>query len=413
MIETSFQHLARKTLKKKLVQRVIDLALIPIAILLLFTRYILKIKFFRVPGGRFGHLAMNQELFLRRQQLGLIPEKGIKYIGLVPASVCNQQLVTMLKRKLTIIQFPQPRFLRTITKIMAEKSILSKWDLFVTFPYDVGYFPTFHEAKPSLSFTEEEEQEGRELLQKMNITSWFVSLHVRDSVYVSQILKRGDSRYTYRNSSIENFILAADYLTKQGAHVVRMGAKVQEKMPEQHNQKIIDYSTLYRTELGDVYLPAKCRFFLGTGSGVASIAEMFNVPTILTNMIPLSPLIPSGQVAHFPPGKNDLFIPKKIWSVEKKRHLTFKEEIAFDHNCSFDTEDYEKKGLVPIENTPEEILAVAQEMNQRLNDTWRSTGEDEELQRKFKALFKQGSNDYQFSARLGARFLRENKHLLE
>ena len=413
MVDTSFQKFARKALKKDLMKWSINIALIPPTIPLLIARYLFRIKFFRVHGSRFGHLAMNNEIFLRRKQLGLLKEKKVNYIGIAPTSVCNQRLVNMLKRKLTIIQIPQPRFLRTITKIMAEKSILSKWDLFVTFPYDVGYFPTFHEAKPSLSFTEEEEQEGRELLQKMNITSWFVSLHVRDSIYVSQILKRGDSRYTYRNSSIENFILASDYLTKQGAHVVRMGAKVQEKMPEQHNQKIIDYSTLYRTELGDIYLPAKCKFFLGTGSGVASIAEMFNVPTILTNVIPLSPLIPSGQIAHFPPGKHDLFIPKKIWSVKKKRHLTFKEEIAFDHNCSFDTEDYEKEGLVPIENTSEEILAVAQEMNQRLTDTWRSTGEDEELQRKFKALFKQGSKDYQFSARLGAHFLRENKHLLE
>lgn len=411
--ESNFQKFARTALKKRLLNWFIDITLIPIAIPLLITRYLFRVKFFRVHGSRFGHLAMNNETFLRKKQLGIINEKNIKYIGIAPSKVCNQQLLDMYKRYLKIIQIPQPRFIRTFTKIMAEKSILSRWDLFVVLDYDLGYFLRFNEVEPTLSFNSLEEASGRELLKTMDVKGWFICFHARDEAYVSPLLERGDSRYTYRNSDIKNYFKAVDYVTEQGGYAIRMGAKVKEKLPELNNLRIIDYSTSYRTELGDIYLPAKCKFFLGAGSGVASIAEIFNIPEVRINFVPLSPLIPNFKLQHFPPGKNSLFIPKKIWSIEKKRFLTFKEELEFDAKFSFDTEDYEKAGLVPIENTPEEILDVTVEMNQRLDGTWKTTEKDEELQRCFRALFTYQGQPYEFSARIGAKFLRGNKHLLE
>ena len=422
MSETNFQKLSRKALKKKLVNLAIDFSLLPLAIPLLIVRYIFNIKFFRVHGSRFGHLAMNNETFLRKRQLGLITEKGekrVKYIGIAPTIVCNQPLLDMYKRYLTIIQIPQPRFFRTITKIMAEKSILSRWDLYVVLAYDLAYFPQFNEAKPALSFTSQEEASGKELLKRMGLKSkdWFICFHARDGAYVSPLLKRGDSRYSYRNSSIENFAKAANYITQQGGYALRMGAKVDTKLPEWNNSKIIDYATQqahHRTELGDIYLPAKCKFFVGSGSGVASIAEIFNVPEVRINFIPLYPLIPNFKLHHFPPGKKDLFIPKKIWSNEKKRFLTFKEEIDFDLNIfSFEGEDYRKAGLVPVENTPEEIVDLAREMNRRLDGTWKTTEEDEKLQHSFKALFQYQGKPYKSSARIGTKFLRENQYLLD
>lgn len=416
MSKLNFQPFVKKALKKKSINLLIDLTLIPLALPLLIARYLFKIKFFRVHGSRFGHLAMNNETFLRKRQLGIINEKNLRYVGIAPSKVCNQSLLDMYKRHLKIIQIPQPRFLRTITKIMAEKSILSRWDLFVVLDYDLAYFPQFNQAKPLLTFTAAEELSGKQLLKSMNITNtdWFICFHIRDSAYVSSLLKRGDSRYTYRNSTIEKVFSALKYVTGEGGYAIRMGAIVEKALPELNNPKIIDYATCHRTELGDIYLPAKCKFFIGTGSGVASIAEIFNVPEVRINFLPLYPLIPNFKLHHFPPGKNSLFIPKKIWSKVKNRYLTFKEEMEFDvSGFSFDTEDYEKAGLVRMENTPEEILNVIIEMNQRLDGTWKVNKEDEELQERFRALFRYNNKPYHFSARMGAKFLRENKYLLD
>jgi len=71
-----------------------------------------------------------------------------------------------------------------------------------------------------------------------------------------------------------------------------------------------------------------------------------------------------------------------------------------------------KLNLELIENTPEEILAATIEMDERLNGTWKSTQKDEELQKRFWALFgpdKLKSPDL----RIGAEYLRQNKNLLE
>ena len=65
-----------------------------------------------------------------------------------------------------------------------------------------------------------------------------------------------------------------------------------------------------------------------------------------------------------------------------------------------------------IENTPDEIQAVTIEMDERLNGTWRTTEEDEELQQRFWALFgpdKLKSPDL----RIGAQYLRDNQELLK
>ncbi|MEK6969710.1 MAG: TIGR04372 family glycosyltransferase [Nanoarchaeota archaeon] len=413
--ETKFNKFVRKNITNSLVLRIIDLGLIPIAIPLLITRYVFKIKFFRVSGGRIGPLALNNEVFLRKLQLGIEKENKTRYIGIAHTSVCNNQLIKMLKRKMTIIQIPQPRFVRAITKIMASKSILSKWGLFITTPFELRSFPQFNETNPSLSFTDAEEEKGKELLKEMGVNNnWFICFHARDPVYVGQHLKRGDSRFTYRNCSIENYTKAAEYITKQGGYALRMGAKVETKLSELDNRKIIDYATKHRTEFGDIYLSARCKFFLGVHTGLESVSQIFNTPGAMANHTPLTPLTPFCDVQYFPPGKKDLFIPKKIWSIKKKRFLTFKEIIEFEMNkFSYEAEDYKKEGLVPVENTSKEILDLAMEMNERLDGTWKTTKEDEELQHKFKSLFKQGPKEYPFSVRIGAKFLRENKHLLD
>ena len=68
-------------------------------------------------------------------------------------------------------------------------------------------------------------------------------------------------------------------------------------------------------------------------------------------------------------------------------------------------------GLELLENTPEEIKAVTIEMDDRLNASWQTTEEDEELQQRFWALFgpdKLKSPDL----RIGADFLRHYKELI-
>ena len=69
-------------------------------------------------------------------------------------------------------------------------------------------------------------------------------------------------------------------------------------------------------------------------------------------------------------------------------------------------------GLEVVENTGQEILDLAQEMNERLDGTFNCLEEDEELQKIFHSLIPPNHPCYGTTVRIGAKFLRENKELL-
>jgi putative glycosyltransferase (TIGR04372 family) len=351
-----------------------------------------------------GQQAANTGLFLRRLQLEKGREnKKILYVG-ISGKPDNQQLFKMFKRKFFIIQSD------FISRICGNGAFIIRWlGFYKELPFNDNEIE-FNNTEPDLQFTSEEEEEGRMLLSKMGINdkSWFVCFHCRDSAFSYSYV--GD----FRNSDIKNYLDAAKYITSCGGFAVRMGHTVAERLPDLNNSRIIDYATKFRTDFGDIYLPAKCKFFLGSTAGLFVVSVLFNVPIAGANFIPFHPLFRTG----------DIFIPKKIWSIEEKRFLTFREYIEFAGevrggniregvcmNIYTDNKLAEGKYLV-IENTAEEILDLAMEMNERLDGTFRITEEDEELQKRFHSLLHPDDYFYGTPSRIGAKFLRQNKELL-
>jgi hypothetical protein len=79
----------------------------------------------------------------------------------------------------------------------------------------------------------------------------------------------------------------------------------------------------------------------------------------------------------------------------------------------FHSEPYTQAGIKLIANTPEEILGLAREMNERLDGAFEYTEEDEELQNRYHSLFQPHHRCYGTPARIGTEFLRQNRELLE
>ena len=106
---------------------------------------------------------------------------------------------------------------------------------------------------------------------------------------------------------------------------------------------------------------------------------------------------------------------EKIMSLrtKKKRFLTFSEMLSSPLKIALDNSTYERLGIEPVDNTEEEITDLAVELQERLSGRWKSTSEDELLQKKFWTLY-QSDNQYHgvFRARIGADFLRKNQDLL-
>ena len=361
-----------------------------------------RVRIVRVQADRIGHLAYNTDIFLRQFAAKKQLKKRVLLLG-VAGEVANEQLLNMYRRMFPIIQ---NKTAHTILGWLPIKESEVFQDLELLHDTNYPYYK-WDNAKRNLYFTPGEEVKGKELLSQMGIgdNSWFACFHSRDSAYLSGAYPEGDWNYhDFRDSDIKTYMEAARHIALSGGFAVRMGYLVSEKLPELHEPRIIDYPSQYRSDFGDIYLPAKCKFFLGDTAGIFMVATIFGVPVACANFSFLTLLTAYRE--------GDLFIPKKIWSIELKRFLTFGEILENGIGGYLDSKDYLESGLEVVENTPQEILELCREMNERLDGTYEQSKEDEELQTRFHSLFKPHHHCYGTPARIGADFLRENRQLL-
>jgi putative glycosyltransferase (TIGR04372 family) len=144
--------------------------------------------------------------------------------------------------------------------------------------------------------------------------------------------------------------------------------------------------------------------FICSTDGIAGIPLVFRTPIVFVNFMPV------GYMWTW--SKDCLFIPKKLWLRQEKRFLTFRETFETGVAWFVGTNQYDEFDIETIENTAEEISDLVIEMDERLNGTWQTTDEDEQLQRSFWSLFKPVEYQNYFLSRIGADFLRQNKKLL-
>jgi putative glycosyltransferase (TIGR04372 family) len=263
-------------------------------------------------------------------------------------------------------------------------------------------------SKIHLKFTSDEEKSAQRELINMGVPaeSTFIGFIARDSSYLKNNLPTTNwSYHDYRDSNIENYLFAADELTKREHAVIRMGAFVENEL-KTNNSKIIDYASKgYRTDLLDIYIAAKCHFFVSGNCGLDSVPIIFRRPVVFVNYVPIE--LVRGWY------KNSLTIFKKHWLKNEKRLMTFREIIELGAGKFYYDELFVQQGIELIENTPEEICDVVTEMDERLNGTWETTEQDEELQRRLWSLFKPNEHNRVFRCRAGTKYLQQNKDLLD
>ena len=148
-------------------------------------------------------------------------------------------------------------------------------------------------------------------------------------------------------------------------------------------------------------------FITGGGSGIGSIAHLFDVPVAWSNSIPL-----------YSPGlkKSDLVILKLIWDTYAKRYLTFTEmtELGlFYPDIRGDTSlFFSDKSLRLDENSPDDILDLCIEMFQKISGESRSNDEIE-LQIEFDRRFMKGFANGQKLGCMSGKFLKKYAYLLD
>ena len=213
---------------------------IPTVMLIRFIKPWLLVRIGSLNSTRIGHFAANTELYLCEQDAGLnVPKQRYVNLFYLIKPICNHQLATMWKRVMLIwpvwILAPIDWVNRAIPGGRDHQTGDSYQGVF-----DVHNL--LDRFSSHLQFTDEENVRGETDLLEMGIPTGtpFVCLIVRDSAYLDSYQPTNWNYHNYRDSDINNYMLAAEELVQRGYYVIRMGVKVHQTIKPIH-PNIIDY----------------------------------------------------------------------------------------------------------------------------------------------------------------------------
>jgi len=209
-------------------------------------------------------------------------------------------------------------------------------------------------AKLTLPSTTEEEAEARVWMTKLgwNEGDPFVCLLVRDSRYLKEYRPEYDWNYhDYRNSDVQTYIKAINFLTSKGVFVFRMGKFMEQEVNYSHS-KFIDYAFRPdRTDFLDVWLFANCSFCITSGTGLDTISAVFRRPILFLNLTPLQTLWSWS---------NTVCCPKILTWKSSGSFLTMKEHL--DNSHSYNSQ-YIDAGIEIVDLTEQQILDAVVEFS--------------------------------------------------
>ena len=364
--------------------------------------YLARIRFLRlVAPNRIGHLTGDVATYVKMRLMGMRVPRRVVFIS-PPGVAANECLLDYWQRYICVVRSKLWAKLlgpfRRFPYLVHDTGILA---LDETAPY-IAVERQWGERPALLELTAEHRRRGEAWLASVGVPAGarFICFHSREAGY-----SPGDENlHSFRNSSIENYLPAAAALVERGFWCLRMGDPTMR--PIAAGPRIIDYARHPgRSDWLDVFLCASCRFFIGSASGLVNLANLFGRPGATANQAPLSTVLAFGVA--------DLAIPRLLWSEAERRHLRFAEILASPAGNFRFTELYREHGLVPQENSAEDIRDLALEMLERIEGRVLYTAEDEARQRRFAGLLRPGHFSYGGVNRVGRDFLRKYAHLLE
>lgn len=351
-----------------------------------------------IRHDRIGHLSSNSEIYLRARAVG-VEGPGSTDVLLSDRPI-NRQLLTMIKRRAIVLEFPgADRFFR-----IALEPLLKGTRFRANLERHTNAFEAMTWPR-QLAFTTLEDEEGRRALQAMGIPpdAKIVLIHSRDATYLAGSQAGRDWAYhDYRDCKIGNYLHSAVELANKGYWVLRMGHSVSRPLDIKH-PRILDYATGHRSDYMDAWLCGNCSFFLGNTAGLAVVPLSFDRPVAMANLVPI------GRLVWHP---HDLFIPKLLRDKATGRLWSFAEVHSRGAAEWLRGEQYDAAGVEVIENTAQEIADLGAEMESRISGTWKADADDAELQRRWWSLYPKDHSAKLCPARVGAKFLRAHRALL-
>ena len=178
-----------------------------------------------------------------------------------------------------------------------------------------------------------------------------VTLHVREAGYNDNIAEA----MSLRDARIADYRDAIAALVGTGIQVVRLGDRSMTRAESQDG--LIDYPfTDAKSDWMDIYLAARCRFHIGTSSGMSFVPLMFGRPVLFTNWITLAHIVCSPSVVT---------VPKLL--LDQQGGLVPLAEYCGRHGHILERSDAALHGLSFQDNTSEDLVDAVQLMDRHID----------------------------------------------
>lgn len=312
---------------------------IPAVLTMRAIRPIVKVQICRITSERIGHFVSDIAEQIGREKSRSPRTVSFFYFG----DISNVQWEKMAKRS-------------TLRVVGAWLKYVDQWNRLIPGGKDHQKLSSnsgsrdieglFQKFDCSLPFTKNEVESCKRWLRSKgwNEGEPFVTLLVRDSTYLQDLNPSIDwSYHSYRDSKIETYIPAIEWLTSQGVWVLRMG-KLQSRQIKMNSKMMIDYAfDLEKSDLLDIWLFANSSAIISTGSGLDYLGGIYRKPILFLNALPLF-----NMASFF----NMTWVPKNLVWKDSGEFLTLSETIEHDHNY---TNEYKANGI-EVEDLSTEVI---------------------------------------------------------
>jgi len=377
----------------------IPFSLSAVALIRLALPFVL-VRMREIYSHRLGHFASESDMYLARRQMAPDDGRTLDLFYFDRLGPCNRQLGKMWARQMHIFWW--------VRLVDRANHFFPGHERHVVPWSTVRGEDWRHATPPFLKFTDAEKRRGKTQLAKIlgephSPDHPLVCFFARDSRYLRDRFSQIDWAYhSYRDADIRNFLPAMEWLGELGFKCLRMGSAAQTPLTSS-SPNVIDYASDFHDDFLDPYIYSQCAFQLSVNSGPDKLGLAFRKPTAFINTTPYLVMTPVTPTTPF-----EFFTPKLHFSHDKARALSVSEIVESGLAEVYQTSDYTEQGVEVLDNTPEDLLATAQEMRDFVFEGAELTPEDIRLRQAFWHAAKVPPEVWKHCVQPSPAFLRRN-----
>ena len=333
---------------KKIAKIFLQIPALLVLIVLRILRPVVKVELCIVAFHRFGHLALEPEIYLGELEIRAAQRDDrrfpitVQWWSLGPKKLqANRYLATKWKQ---VIRVLPSWWIDALHSVGTKISVLRLVEPHMSIR---GSLNSLDRTDAQLELTDTEIAEGMSQLRAIGIDpdKPYACLVVRDGGYYASLGEKESDGYSFLNFDISTFEQAATSLVQRGYQVIRMGAGSATTFGAGH-PRVIDYANSnLRSEFLDIYLAATCSFAISTQTGPDAVCLAFRRPVCYIDVTRFSQFFFGTKLAWWNPAE--------LWQGDSR--LTLRDILRGSIFWIKDPNDFIREGIRQVRSSAERI----------------------------------------------------------